>query len=163
MIWFNRIRTVVSLDLSLLTLSPCKMPFAYITSVLIACKVRQSHFVVGGLARGLMLCASASVLVGLELDPRPDLTKTLKIGAVALLPGIRCAEELKELSSIQKTSQTIPDLINTQLQRYKTAVLQNAIKIMSQKTFLTAVLRVATNSFVQCPGFSNFRYRISRL
>ena len=47
------------------------------------------------LARGLVVSASALVLVGLEFDSRPCLTKTLQIGTVAFFPGARCAEEHK--------------------------------------------------------------------
>ena len=45
-------------------------------------------------ARGLVVSASASVLVGREADSRPGLTKALEIGTVAFLPGARCAKDL---------------------------------------------------------------------
>jgi len=46
-------------------------------------------------ARGVVVSASAAMLVGRKFDSRPGLTKTLQIGTVALLPGARCTEELQ--------------------------------------------------------------------
>ena len=48
--------------------------------------------------RGLVVSASASMLVGLEFDSRPGLTKTLLIGSTAFLPGApwgRAAETIR--------------------------------------------------------------------
>ena len=68
--------------------------------------------------------ASASVLVVLEFDSQPGLTKTLQIGTATFLPGVRCVEVLRGLSRTQKKfSLMILDLVQTQSWRYKTIVV----------------------------------------
>jgi len=53
-------------------------------------------------ARGLVVSAPASVLVGREFVSRPGLTKTLWIGTAAFLQGARYAEELQGTHSEHK-------------------------------------------------------------
>jgi len=67
-------------------------------------------------ARGVVVSASAAMLVGRKFDSRPGLTKTLQIGTVALLPGARCTEELQG---------TQPELQGTQPEHKRNRVKMN--------------------------------------
>jgi len=79
-----------------------------------------THFLFYIPARGLVVSASASLLVGRKFDSRPGLTKTLQItvpnlvfvfgiwyqiGTVAFLPGARRTEELQGTQAEHKETE----------------------------------------------------------